>query len=634
MNSNFNPNRIFPREIHPSGFSGFEVTSPVSSLPLIHKGAKPVSFAHNSFSVNPNTQVSAAIPTVFNGTVGHYTPPQDAAAASETAVLMVSAWGFEEMSSRRFFRSISEKLAENGIPSLRFDYPGTGDSLDIADFSTGLEIWENSLVDAVSVLKKFSNCSRLVLVGQSLGASLTLRASQRLKAVDGVVLLAPVLSGKLYLRELAIWARTIDNNLQVPDAMRDLNPGSIASLRMPRDVADDIKKLNLTMPTTAPAERCLVLLPRERPQDTDFANHLGSLGCQVDLDKFVGYDQMISNVTYSKVPPEPVNKITEWISALKKPALEKRAVSEIADTISLNGPDFIETHVRFGDNNRLSGVICEPLGIRRGATVLLMSTAYERHASWGCINLQLARYLAKSGIASFRFDTANVADSPPRPGFPEEVLYTDSQQDDIREALDFLESLNMHNFVASGRCSGAYLAFQSAIHQQRVRGIVGVNPYVFHWRQGDSVEEFLKFVPKDLSAYAPLLFKGETIRRLWNGDIKLKAAILNISRVGLNNLLKLAGPFFSFLPWVRSQQKNVRASFDVLKARNTPFSLIYSDNDQGLRHFHQHFGADGEGIKLYSNVEVTIIKDADHNLTPMLARVVYFEAVKNAALKM
>jgi len=471
-----NQGRTFPREIHPSEFSGFDVASTASSLRLVQKGTMPVSSSSASFKASAVAQVSAAIPTAFGGTVGHFTPRGPGSESGDTAVLMVSPWGFEEMSSRRFYRSISEKLADNGIPNLRFDFPGTGDALDVADYSAGLEIRENSVAEAAHVLKDLAQCSRIVLMGQSLGASLVLKVIPRLSDVDGLVLLSPVFSGKLYLRELAIWARTIDNSLQLTDDMRDLDPGSIASLRMPREIADDVKKLNLAAIAAPPVDRCLILAPRERPQDIEFVNQLNALGCEVEFGIFTGYDQMISNVTYSKVPPEPVEKITKWIVGLKKTILHAQEIQRLPQEATLTGVDFSETHVRFGDSNRLTGVICEPTGIRRGAIVLLMSTAYERHSSWGRINLTLARELAKSGITSFRFDTANVADSPPRPGFPEEVLYTDSQQDDIREALDFLESRSMHQFIAAGRCSGAYLAFQSAIHQPRVHGIVAVNP--------------------------------------------------------------------------------------------------------------------------------------------------------------
>ncbi len=45
-------------------------------------------------------------------------------------MLFVSPWGFEEMCSRKFFRVAAEHFSDIGVPSLRFDYRGTGDALD------------------------------------------------------------------------------------------------------------------------------------------------------------------------------------------------------------------------------------------------------------------------------------------------------------------------------------------------------------------------------------------------------------------------------------------------------------------------------------------------------------------------
>lgn len=633
MKKNMNASRSFPREIRTPELVTANSGNAPSSLRLIHQIAIPAGQSYRQNRNSTGMQQSAGYPVTFSGTVGYFTPSAPEKKSGDTAVLMVSAWGFEEMSSRRFLRTLSEKLSDFGIPSLRFDYPGTGDSLEINDFSKGLSIWDNCILTAAERVKQLSNCSRLIVIGQSLGAAMTIRLAPELENMDAMVLLAPVLSGKHFLRETAVWSRTIDNSLQLAESLRDTHPGTIAGLRLPAEIVEDVRKLSFSNLNKRPADNCLILVPRERPQDTDFANQMRELGCEVEVGTFTGYDQMISNVTYSKVPLEPVEKIAEWVQSFKVKSQSRLVSHSVEPPTPIIGPHFIETPVRFGENNRLAGILSEPLGLRRGSTVLLMTTAYERHASWGRMNVTLARELAKVGIVSLRFDTANVADSPPRSGFPEEVIYTDEQQDDVRQALDFLERNNMSSVVAAGRCSGAYLAFQSAIHHSRVKSIVAVNPYVFYWRKGDSVEEFLKFVPKELSSYATLLFKAETIRRIFNGQINLKAAVLNISRVGFTKLLKLTGPLFDSLPGIKSQKRIIKTWFDTLHERKTPLKLIYSENDQGLQYFYEHFGTDGSGIKPYPNVTYTIVKNADHNLTPPHAREIYLQAIKDAALK-
>lgn len=62
-------------------------------------------------------------------------------------------------------------------------------------------------------------------------------------------------------------------------------------------------------------------------------------------------------------------------------------------------------------------------------------------------------------------------------------------------------------------------------------------------------------------------------------------------------------------------------------------SLLYSDNDDGLEHFRYYFNADGRGLSAYRNVSLTIIPDADHNLSTPEARKAYIDAVKLMALK-
>lgn len=75
----------------------------------------------------------------------------------------------------------------------------------------------------------------------------------------------------------------------------------------------------------------------------------------------------------------------------------------------------------------------------------------------------MARELARNGVASLRFDAANIADSPPVEGVPEQVLYDVRQNDDVVAALDFLSAQIAGPIVAAGRCSGAYLAFNGAL---------------------------------------------------------------------------------------------------------------------------------------------------------------------------
>lgn len=70
-----------------------------------------------------------------------------------------------------------------------------------------------------------------------------------------------------------------------------------------------------------------------------------------------------------------------------------------------------------------------------------------------------------------------------------------------------------------------------------------------------------------------------------------------------------------------------------MKANDTAVHLLYSDNDDGLEHFQYYFDANGEGLSAYQNVSLTIIPDADHNLSTPEAKQTYIDAVKRLALE-
>ena len=149
--------------------------------------------AHGSSRPFTTTLEPADFPVTFAGTVGLYhAAPQP----SDTAVLFVGAWGLEELCARKFWRLLAADLGRQGISSLRFDYPGTGDALDPEDYAAGLDIWRESILSAAATLRDLSGAKRLLLVGHSIGAALAWQAAETLGDVAGIALAAPALSGR------------------------------------------------------------------------------------------------------------------------------------------------------------------------------------------------------------------------------------------------------------------------------------------------------------------------------------------------------------------------------------------------------------------------------------------------------
>lgn len=574
--------------------------------------------------------VSAARPLTFSGKVGLFMP--SAAPAHDLAVLFVSPWGLEELCVHKFWRVLADALSANGVASLRFDYSGTGDALDIADGAvSGLALWENDIVEAAAQLRTLSGCKTVAVVSQGLGSMLALRVLERLDDVAGIACLAPVTSGRAYLRELQIWSRMVDEGLGIPEKDRIRDQVSIAGLRMPEDIAADIRKVVVSGTATRYA---FVACRPDRPGDRELAEALRRDGADVLEINYAGYDAFISNPLISVMPESVGEKLVSWVSGLRgpQPASGDRVSSMTNAPSELRGPEFRELPVTFGNHGRLYGVLCQPLGERKGATTIILGTAYDRHAGWGRSGVEMARRLAGEGIASLRFDAANVGDSPPVPGGPEQILYNPSQLDDVAAAVDFLEKSELLPAVICGRCSGSYLGFRSVVADKRLQGAVIANPYAFQWDPALDVDVVIHSAPRQLHEYRSRILKLETFRRLAKGEVDVVGAATNMVRAVARRLKRYLLPVLNRFSGSGSLHSQIVGEFQALQDRDAAIGLIYSEDDVGLVHLAEHFGEGGRGLSRYSNVRMTILPDADHNLTPVAAREAYLRAVQDMAV--
>lgn len=585
--------------------------------------------SETSLRQSVSTVRPAASPVVFCETLGLFQAPLGQ--SLDTVVVFASPWGLEELcTTRKFWRVIADELSAHGIASFRFDWPGTGDGRDDIDFSQGLELWQNTLVEAARKARDLSGASRVIIIGQSLGAAVAAETAARIDGIAALALLAPVISGRFYTRELAVWSSMVDADLGLTDAQRIKNSVSIASLTMQPEVAADVKKINLLSLETRPAPQCLLLARTDRPNDAELATHLEKLGADVTVEAFADYDKLISNPVISRLPLEVADRLVDWVAGLagSDPAQNKPDDSALGG--SLTGDGFIETPVSLGSGDRLSGVLCAPLGERRGRTVMFLSSSYDRRVGWGRTTVDMARKLAQEGVASLRFDIANAGDSPPHPGMPEQVLYTQGPETDVAEALDYLDAIGWGRPVVAGRCSGAFLGFHSALKDERISGAVLVNPVTFYWVPERSVEDAVREGNRTLEDYGSRALRAETFQRLFRGELDMRAILRNLTRGIVGRFRGLARKV------LRSRTVEGRAvysAFDELKQRQVPVALVYAEKDTGREHFNFYFDQTGSCVQNFDNVSVAVIPDADHNLTPEHSREIYIDAIRSLALR-
>jgi uncharacterized protein len=165
--------------------------------------------------------------------------------ALPVAVLVCPALLGEHVQQFRLLHLLAHQLAANGMPTLRFDWFGTGDSAgDLADTST--DRWIEDLATAASWLVRQSRCERLVLVGFRVGATLAGRYATTPAGVERVAALAlwdPVVDGAEHLAQLRT---THHRNL---GAYLPLDPGDeLLGFQVPVALQEDLARLRLAGP--------------------------------------------------------------------------------------------------------------------------------------------------------------------------------------------------------------------------------------------------------------------------------------------------------------------------------------------------------------------------------------------------
>lgn len=130
---------------------------------------------------------------------GVYHPAQGAARARK-AVLLCNPFGEEAIRAFLPFKRLAELLSAVGVPVLRFDYFGTGDSAGDEE-EVALDRMASDILQADEELRELSEARQTYWVALRLGAWAAIEAAQETPPA-GLLLWEPVTDGQDYLLEI------------------------------------------------------------------------------------------------------------------------------------------------------------------------------------------------------------------------------------------------------------------------------------------------------------------------------------------------------------------------------------------------------------------------------------------------
>jgi pimeloyl-ACP methyl ester carboxylesterase len=558
-----------------------------------------------------------------------------------TGLVICKPFGYEALCSHRTVRVLAETAAELGIPTLRFDYLGTGDSADLKADANQISAWVADIIAAVNALRQRTGVQSVCLLGLRLGAMLATLAAARCEDVDGLVLGAPVVSGRRYLRELRTTrlASLMAAHDVPPDA--DLRPDAAMARDGSLEVSGHalsaasltvLATTDLSTLTALPVSRMLVVDRNDLPAARGWSEELMRLGVGIEYLALPGFvETLMTAPQFAVVPQAIVAAATQWLLGVEqisgRPvpdgiALARRRASAADQPPVLQLPGgssgqdrtVVERPVSFGVNAQLFGIVTEPCqGEIRRCAVILLNAAADQHIGAGRMYVSLARCWARRGYLVLRMDLAGIGDSGTREGRANDDIFPPGALDDIGTAVQFIQSrYGIHDITLAGLCSGAYHALRAAVAGLPVTRILMVNPQNFFWKEGTALQDLqLAEVVHNPGLYRVRVLSAGAWHRLLTGQV-------NVWRIVKIYFYRLLLPLESQLREL-ARFIHIRLPNDLgwelerIGARALRIVFVFSRGDPGIDVLTIQAGSSIK--RLGKRCHVHIIDGADHTFT-------------------
>lgn len=557
-------------------------------------------------------------------------------------VIVCPPISFEQLHAHRSLRHLADSVAQLGIPTLRFDWHGTGDSTGTDDDPNLAATWQTNLRDAITWMRLELGCQRISVIGLRLGATI---AALNAADVENLILWAPVTNGRAYTREMKAIDLTSETRSRLaPAPSSDIEAGGFV---LSESTAAAVSQWNLLK--TQPASRRVLIVGRDDlPDDPRLGDWYLTAHSAVEQVAVPGYLEMMAEPHHVRVPESAIQQITAWLAArvptqslgeifMSPQALGQheavmRHQPELAAP-STTGQQIRERPLQISDEPDLFGILCEPVipVDENLPTIVLLNSGSAYRIGPSRLHVHITRKLAAQGFRCVRLDICGLGDSVTTDSAKENETYAATAFRDVDLTLKRLqEDFGVKQCVLMGLCSGAYAAFQSAASVPNpilVQSIL-INPLTFFWQDGMTlgaapVRQLVAQHYYLSSALQPAkwikLLSGRSRIGL-GGALRLLVQRLGLSRRPKKFVGSDAGKSQPRQLCSHPQQDDLPADLEHVAVQGRKLAMFFATSDPGYSILLHKAKQQTNALVRKGMLQLSFIKDADHTFSRRAAR--------------
>ena len=552
-------------------------------------------------------------------------------------LLICKPFGYEATCSHRSVRTFAETACSLGIPTLRFDYLGTGDSAEIDPQADQIAVWSHDVEAAIAELQQRTGVRQVILLGIRLGGLIASLVSQRNSAVSALILIAPIVSGARYVRQLlltrlaGISANQAESGSETAEVAPDHSAEAsieVSGFPLAAATLKSLKGIDLmSMAIVSPVRHMLIIDGGISPNALGWAQKLAAGPWHSSYLTLPGLVEMIfRSPLRAVVPLAVVDAIREWLlvrigepmlSVDSSPSRPSVAVMHEHPQAKLEGPPgariatIAERPVFIAADSLLFGIVTEPSpSERRRRGVILLNSGADNHIGANRLHVSLARRWVQHGYVVLRLDLGGLGDSSTRENGTDDEVFPTTAVDEIRIAMEFLrKQYGVEHMTLAGVCSGAYHVLRAAVANLPVNLMLMINPQNYFWKEGSRIDELqLVEVVRYPTVYPGRVFSGAAWKKLLGGKVSITRVLrVYIQRMGLaieSIVRDVARSFGIKLP------HDVGSELQTVAARGVRIAFFFARNEPGVDLLRLQAGS--EIRRLGDNCRIHILDCGDH----------------------